>query len=59
MDSLKKQLKSFVSKKISVGGVGVAAGLAAQNDLVIYATMVYIVAQAAVDIVKVLKGANA
>lgn len=55
MINFKDQLKSFVSKKIGIGAAGVAVGASLENDLAIYAAMVYIVCQAAVDCVKAWK----
>lgn len=55
MDSLKQQLKSFVSKKISVGVAGIASAAALNDDKVLYLAAIYIIVQGLVDAIKAWK----
>ena len=49
------QAKTFVSKKLAVTGAGAAVAVSTGSSEAMWITIAYIVAQAAVDAMKVIK----
>ena len=49
------QAKSFLSKKLAVTGAGAAVAVSTGSSEAMWITIAYIVAQAAVDVMKVIK----
>ena len=49
------QAKSFLSKKLAVTGAGAAVAVSTGSSEAMWITIAYIVAQAAVDVAKVMK----
>jgi len=50
------QAKSFFSKKLAITGAGAAVAIETGSAEAMWITIAYIVAQGAVDVMKVIKG---
>ena len=52
------QAKSFFSKKLAITGAGAAEAVSTGSSEAMWITIAYIVAQGAVDVMKVIKGVD-